>query len=62
MFKGTLLLVFFHYGWALFLDYCLWYIMISLCFWYRVCLPVLLLGFHVCCHLWCMISLFVSDM
>ncbi|KAI8342006.1 hypothetical protein BC941DRAFT_415099 [Chlamydoabsidia padenii] len=57
MFMGTLWLVIFHYGWAFFLDYCVWYFMISLCFWCEVCLPVLLPAFHVCCLLWCMTSL-----
>ncbi|KAI8339655.1 hypothetical protein BC941DRAFT_421088 [Chlamydoabsidia padenii] len=54
---GTLLLVFMHYGWTFFLDCCLWWYMMSLGFWYKVCLPLLLLDFHVYCHLWYMISL-----
>ncbi|KAI8336258.1 hypothetical protein BC941DRAFT_514436 [Chlamydoabsidia padenii] len=35
MFTGTLLVVFMRYGWAFFLDCCLWWCMMSLCFWYE---------------------------
>ncbi|KAI8339654.1 hypothetical protein BC941DRAFT_421084, partial [Chlamydoabsidia padenii] len=57
IFMGTLLLVSMHYGWDFFLGCCLWCFVISLCFWYEACLPLLLLAFDACCHLWCMISL-----
>ncbi|KAI8327705.1 hypothetical protein BC941DRAFT_446464 [Chlamydoabsidia padenii] len=49
MFTGTLLFVSMHYGRAFFLDCFLW--------WCMACLHVLLLAYHVCCHLWCMVSL-----
>ncbi|KAI8342007.1 hypothetical protein BC941DRAFT_466908 [Chlamydoabsidia padenii] len=52
MFTGTLWLVFMDYGWAFFLDCCVWFFMISLSFWYKACLPVLLPAFHVYRHLW----------
>ncbi|KAI8332091.1 hypothetical protein BC941DRAFT_437496 [Chlamydoabsidia padenii] len=33
MFMGTLWFVFMYYGWAFFLDCCLWCFVFSLCFW-----------------------------
>ncbi|KAI8342481.1 hypothetical protein BC941DRAFT_412922 [Chlamydoabsidia padenii] len=50
-------LVFIHYGWAFFLDCCLWWCMISLCFWYKVINHI-----SSGCRLWLFVGCCILDL